>query len=481
MKERYDLAVVGAGSGGIGAAIAAARLGTSVLVVEKADRIGGTAVRAGVSIWEPAVGATGIPFDLYRRLKQVPKAVGVYTYHRHSCWPAPRCPEFRGGEFRIDSARRYMDSLRRHSPGPLREAEEFFREYVHGVVFEPDAYAQVVERLLAETGRCTVRKDATFTHANADSGHIRSLRLDDGTEIEAKFYADCTADALLCQACGCETLMGQDGRRAFGEPDAPEEPTSRVNGVTLIYRVAPTDSSGIEPLPPDVPSGCWWADSFPSTCAMQYPCGDVSMNMLPTLSGEEFLRIGYEAAYAEARRRVLAHWHHNQTVSAQLRGFRMSWIAPALGVRETRRVACEYMLTEHDLVAGLKRQTHPDIIAIADHPMDTHGKGGKCGEVLGPYGVPYRCLIPRGFANLLVACRGAGFSSLAASSCRLSRTMMHLGQAAGTAAALAGRRGISLPDVAPEELRQSLREQHVQLDWPMPEDLRRHIENEDAD
>lgn len=63
-----------------------------------------------------------------------------------------------------------------------------------------------------------------------------------------------------------------------------------------------------------------------------------------------------------------------------------------------------------------------------------HGEGHLCSELDVPYGVPFECLLPREFDNLLVACRGASFSHLTASSCRLSRTMMQLGHAAGLAA-----------------------------------------------
>ena len=133
-------------------------------------------------------------------------------------------------------------------------------------------------------------------------------------------------------------------------------------------------------------------------------------------------------------------------------------------------------LSQLDLLAGVAEQTHPDIICIADHSMDTHGGHTKAsGEVPGPYGVPYRCLVPKGRLNLLVACRAAGFSSIAASSCRLSRTMMQLGQAAGTAAALAKELGVDLPDVPPDRLRAALRAQHVQLEHPMPPELAAHL------
>jgi phytoene dehydrogenase-like protein len=60
MQERYDLIVVGGGSGGFAAALAAARNGISVLLIEKADWLGGNATRGGVNNWEPGVGGTPV-------------------------------------------------------------------------------------------------------------------------------------------------------------------------------------------------------------------------------------------------------------------------------------------------------------------------------------------------------------------------------------------------------------------------------------
>ena len=91
-KGRYDadLVVVGAGSGGIGAAWAAARRGLEVLLIEQADVIGGTVTRAGVSTWEMGAGGTGLPFEIYKRLRALPRAVGIYSYGRHILWPHGR-------------------------------------------------------------------------------------------------------------------------------------------------------------------------------------------------------------------------------------------------------------------------------------------------------------------------------------------------------------------------------------------------------
>jgi len=80
---RCELAVIGGGSGGFGAALAAARRGVDVVLVERSDRLGGNSVRGGVNIWEPGLGGTGFPFEIYRRLKREPKAVGIYSMNRH--------------------------------------------------------------------------------------------------------------------------------------------------------------------------------------------------------------------------------------------------------------------------------------------------------------------------------------------------------------------------------------------------------------
>ncbi|MCG3147984.1 MAG: hypothetical protein PCFJNLEI_01426 [Verrucomicrobiae bacterium] len=456
----YDLCVVGGGSGGFGAALAAARLGASVILVEKSDSLGGNAVRGGVNNWEPGVGGTGIPFDLYRWLRDVPNAIGITSFGQHCLWRG----NIPGGESLIDPARHYADSLRRYGSRGMGADEEFCRKYWHSVTFEPAAMADAMETLLAETGQCRLLKKTIFTGAQTDRGRIQSITLDNGETIAAGFFVDGTADALLALACGCEFMTGQESKEKFDEPNAPDKPNDHINGVTLMYRITPTAT---EAPVPEVPA-CWWRKGYPYAFFAQYPNGDLAINMLPTMEGREFLQLGYAAAYSECERRVRAHWAWLQATYPEYRRYCWQWFAPALGVRETQRVVGEYVLTENDLLAGLSRQQHPDIIAIADHAKDTHGVGSHgCGELAEPYGVPLRCLIPQGCPNLLVACRAASFSSIAASSCRLSRTMLQLGQAAGTAAVF----GITNP----AKIRTALRRQHAQVDWPTPPSLAAYL------
>jgi len=482
-----DLAVVGAGSGGFGAALAAARLGARVVLVEKSDSLGGTAARGGVNNWEPGVGGTGIPFDLYKRLKKIPQAIAIYKFGRHHAWQGPEVnPKYPGGEQVIDPDARYADTLRRFGAPPLREAEAFRRAHWHGVPYEPDLYAAEMERMLAGTGRCTVLKTRAFTGARAEGRQLRSLTLDDGTTVTARFVVDATADIHLARHLGCRTALGQEPRTLYDEPSAPREPNDRLNGTTLIYRVTRSGKTApaVDPLPADIPAACWWAEKFPHAACTQYPNGDFNINALPVMAGRETADLGHAKAYAECRRRIAAHWHHLQTSFPEFQACRVIWVAPGLGVREGPRLVGRCVLTEHDLIAGLSAQAHDDIVTIADHARDTHGADtGRAGtgEVTQPYGVPFRCLLPVEFDNLAVACRGASFSSVAASSCRLSRTMMQLGQAAGTAAALVAARGLdTFAALPPAELRTSLATQHVELSWPRSPELLAHLKAEDA-
>jgi len=485
----FQLVVVGAGSGGFGAALSAARLGVEVLLIEQSDSLGGTAARSGVNSWEPGVGGTGIPFDLYRRLRRHPETIGIYRYARHMKWHhgATNQPVVPGSELLIDPSRTYLNSLRRHGAGPFAESEAFIRKTWSGVPFEPAAYSAEMEAMLLETGCCTIWKNTRFVEAVRQGDRIVLIRCDNGSVVDAPFFIDATANVALAQAVGCETSLGQEPRDLYDEPSAPCEPTDRLNGATLIYRVSRRGkpAAAIDPLPKGIPALCWWSESFPVAVFTQYPNGDFNVNALPVMEGREAHDLGYAAARTECERRIHAHWRHVQTVFPEYQDFSMTWIAPGLGVREGPRILARKVLTEHDLLAGVSRQDDPDIITIADHARDTHGADtgrAGCAEFTEPYGVPFRCLLPAEIDNLAVACRGAGFSSIAASSCRLSRTMMQLGQAAGTAAAVAlSARVAAFHAVDPTVLRTSLTVQNCELTWPRSAALLTHLQAEAAE
>ena len=151
-NHKYDLIIIGAGSGGIGAALAAGRLGLQVLLIEKQGFVGGNAAQSGVSVWEMGAGGTGIPFEIYKRMNQFPDAVGIYSIYQHRKWQLAKGEKnlHIGADIRIDPTLKYKDTLLRHGSKTGILNEDFTRRLWHGVPFEPSIYQLVVEELIAE-------------------------------------------------------------------------------------------------------------------------------------------------------------------------------------------------------------------------------------------------------------------------------------------------------------------------------------------
>lgn len=433
----YDVIVVGGGSAGTAAAVAASRSGARTLLIERLAILGGTSTYAGVNCWEPVFGADGFAQEFYHQLKQIPGACGIYKIARHRYFRTGVDAAFPGCEQRLDADLRYEDTLKPNWNYQSRNPPERW----NGIIFEAFAWDQTARRLLQASGNCRIASGSSIAACQVENGCIRKLTLESGEICQSGIYVD--ASGALAALAGCSLLTGQDGRAQFQEPDAPEKPTCKRNGASRIFRICPAEEETVQALPDDVPEDCWWAAEFPLMVTTEYPNGNWNCNMLPTMDGETACCLNETEALLESRRRVLAFWHFLQVQWPEFRRFRLNLLFPALGLRETHRVVCRYMLTENDILA----QRWPfDSIAAADHTMDSHG-GGIVRNTPGPYGISYRCLLPVGMDNLLVAGRIAGFSSIAASSCRLSRTMMQLGYVAGLAAAQAALQQISPADV----------------------------------
>ncbi len=426
-----QVCVVGGGSGGVSAALAAARAGAQVVLVERMPRLGGTSTSAYVSSWEPGPGDSHAR-EIYERLRKI-NGAGV-TSHQN--------PGHKRGPFGLWLVTPEVDYEQ-----TLHRADADY-EKCHGVAFDPEKMSRVMAEMLAGTGRCRVLLNTRFVSAANDGARVATITAQsaDGTElrIRAKVFIDSTGNVDLCRAAGCEIMVGAEPRARFDEPSAPEEAGRTLNAISLCYRIHKTE----KPATPPEPAGP--VKGFPHSAHVTAVPGsdDLIVNPLGVMPGETLLSLGYEKTYEACKPIVEAHWRwlHGNPLFAfyEFRDF-----APSLGIRESYRVVGEYVLTQRDL-AGAPDQPKPaDIIAIADHAMDIHGAAGASAltQVKAPYGIPFRCLLPKGKVNLLVACRGASFSHIAASSCRLSRTIIALGHAAGLAAAQAVQNGVPVSRV----------------------------------
>ena len=440
-RIRTQVCVVGGGSGGIGAALAAARAGADVVLIERESMLGGTSTMAWVHVWERTVGGDGIPRDLYEVMKRDPLGVTYPDYKRGASRQGPIPGSQKGGG--------------------------------HGLPFEPRALNYAARHLLESTGRCQTLLASTFYRAHVKNDALRAVEVwYHGTRllVEADVFIDCTADGDLCVDAGCDYHIGQDPHARYREPTAPEKAVMELNACTLVYRVTDT---GVQQAPYK-PAGLKQERNWGGVHISILPNGDHLMNALGMVEGNTLLHTEHSQLMHEAYLLVLDNWHYLQTLPpgksrwnqhAGPQGY-ATWaitgVAPRLGIRETRRILGEYVLDEHDCLKGLRGQDHGDIIAITDHAVDIHGSNHRLYEVPnGAYGVPYRCLLPRGTSNLLIASRAASFSHIAASSCRLSRIIMTLGQAAGTAAAMCVKHHIPPREVDLAELRAQLESQNA--------------------
>jgi hypothetical protein len=165
-------------------------------------------------------------------------------------------------------------------------------------------------------------------------------------------------------------------------------------------------------------------------------------------------------AEIEGRRQVtaIANWMHDN-----IDGFQDSFISmipTQIGVRETRRIVGDYMIDQDDVIRGAK---FDDAIARSAYPVDIHSPSGA-GLVTSEapddfYEIPFRCQLPQGVENVIVAGRCISATHEGHASTRLTPTCFAMGQAAGLAAALCDARNVRPRDLDFAQLRSTLREQ----------------------
>ena len=191
--------------------------------------------------------------------------------------------------------------------------------------------------------------------------------------------------------------------------------------------------------------------------------GEISLNTT-RVHGNPVDPLGISAAEAAARAQMVRIW---EILRRRVPELAQSYIlagAAQLHIRESRKIRGDYMLTEEDIRKGTR---FPDAIAVGAWPIDIHPADGRVGvhphkdDAPVPYEIPYRCLVPQSVEGLLVAGKPISTTHRAHGSTRVPGTSIATGQAAGVAAALAARGGVSPRRVDVTALRERLRAQRA--------------------
>ena len=219
----------------------------------------------------------------------------------------------------------------------------------------------------------------------------------------------------MARAAECSMAFGEEEHSRYQEPSAPDSASPIVNGISQVFRVTPAAEAGVDELPaaaraPEIQD--WLATHRPAAHVTEYPNG----RSVRECAADDGGRGVFTACRIRRRRRSARH-----ACTRTGGGCRpiMALIAivfksmfPLVGIRESHRLVGRYVLREQDVRAGLLRQARQEeIIALADHPLDTHGernvRGSNLKELEQPYGIPYSCLLPNEYDNLIAASRGA--------------------------------------------------------------------------
>jgi len=413
----YDVAVVGAGVTGVTAAISAGREGARTLLVEGTGFVGGN-VTAGRLTKPTGDIDTGIFWELMSRAADFG---GADVSVQHAGWG-----EYRG-IFDPETMLRVMLELLESAGVEI---------LLHAQVTDVIGGARVngVE-VLVKSGRKIILADAlidasgdgdlaalsgaSFSLGDPESGHVQPMScylrlLNVETPVLARYI--------------------RENPQEFKSVVLPPVPSD--NREDYVFRLL---ASGFTSLIEKARADGKWA--FPKnylTVKTGLLPGEINLN-ITRFQGNGLDERVLSRAEVELRRQA---YEAVDFCKRYLPGFESSAlldVAPKLGVRETRRITGDYVLTGDDVKSGRRFE---DSVGFARAPIDVHERGGQGGGIVGVeggYGVPYRCLLPADVEGLLVAGRCISVDEIAFGSTRNIPTCVLTGEAAGIAAALAAR------------------------------------------
>jgi len=436
-----DVLVVGGGSAGIAAAMASARNGARTTLVEKYGFLGGTATAGMVGPFmtsysadgsEPVIG--GIFREVVDRMVAMGGAVDPAETQAGEKWAA------------------YITTGHAH-------VTPFHPESLKLAAMELTVGAGV--RLMLHTAFVDVTRD----EPGADISGIVVLTKAGLAVLPATVIVDCSGDGDVAVKAGAPFTVGRaDGKmmpatmffRIGNVDDAKVEAFAREHQVLhpgerlfeCIVREARERNAF--PIPRE------WINIYREPESGVWRANVSRLHDIDGTNPEHLTR-----AEVEGRRQVLAIVDFMRAHCPGLEQIRLLETAAEIGIRETRHILGEYVLTGEDVLQGAR---FPDAIARCAYPIDIHDPQGTRGTLLGLaqsgyYEIPYRCLVPRGVERLLVAGRCLSATHEGAASARVIPPVYAMGQAAGTAAALSVREGIAPRALSGERLRGLLRQQ----------------------
>lgn len=277
-------------------------------------------------------------------------------------------------------------------------------------------------------------------------------------KVQAKLFVDCSGDSILAPLTGAPFREGREARAEFGESIAPLTADKNTMGLSCLVQAEQTQSE--QPfIAPE------WAEKItPEKLVHREPDMDqVTENFWYLELGGQRDTIGETEEIAqELQSLAYGMWDYLKNDPAQRdkhRNWKLSWIGALPGKRESRRYVGAYTMTENDVLAG---GNFEDEVAFGGWTMDDHHPAGfRTAQppnifhpAPSPYGIPFGTLYSAAVPNLMFAGRNISVTHAAMSSTRVMGTCALLGQAVGTAAAVAVKHSCLPAEVAKTHIRE---------------------------
>ncbi|OGV49349.1 MAG: hypothetical protein A2X49_11730 [Lentisphaerae bacterium GWF2_52_8] len=426
VSKNVDVLVVGGGPAGVSAAFASARMGAKTMIVEQFNCLGGVATAGGhghiclYSAWsspERVVG--GVTFEIAKRVTKA--GFGIHTNS--------------------------------------------------SVDFEVEGMKLVLEQMAEEDG-VDLLYHSFFSDALVEDGEIKGaiVQNKNGRQlIRAKRIIDCTGDGDVAARAGCDFEQGEEGTGAcqpvtlmftIGGVDIKKVNEFRAGKPWNLSEVwAEAQKNGDMRPFQSVVMGWWWTPTRPDQLGINF----THVTGIDATKAEDLTR-----ATIEARKQAYETIEVYRKYIPGLENCFMLSTPNTIGLRESRRIVGEYLLTKED-VLGMKN--FDDSIGYGSFFIDIHNCSGigMDKKTVRPdpgfkYQIPYRILVPKKIDNLLVAGRCASCTHEALGSLRVMPQCGVMGQAAGVASVLSLREGLVPRQVSIMELQKELKRQECIVD-----------------
>jgi hypothetical protein len=422
--KEFDVVIAGGGPSGLIAATAAARLGANTLLIERDGFLGGMATGALVAqfffffLKDILQVVKGIPEEFTQRITKAGGGTGFEKYI-------------------LNSAGLNSEPI-----------------VVMGYPFDPEIAKIVADELVLDAG-ARILFHSPVVDVLMDGRRVCGVVVEGVAgrrEIRARTVIDATGDAVIAKKAECEVIGEEEGFRRARMP------------ATLVFRATDIDLPKLRALSREekqriVRRGLDTGEiPWESLGFFRDPGTKDGFCLMSRISGfdvldEEDLTQAQIRGRQQIKRIV-------EFLRREVPGFercKVSAIASRLGIRETRRIVGLYTLNDEDIFSS---RSFDDAVVLGGGYVDIHdhaGTGILLKELDHPFEIPMRCSFPVSTEGLVVTGRAVSTTRVVNGAIRGMGTMMALGQAAGTVAAIAAKKGILPVNVSTKELQSTLR------------------------